>query len=76
MRRIEELLNKEMAFVELDNTMVENGFYSVLDDGIVEDIKRDRNGFIQGKKPENVKLKSVLKSRLIAETVKVQNPST
>lgn len=43
MRRIEELLNKEMYFMDLDNAMVENGFYSVLDDGIVEDIKRDRN---------------------------------
>ena len=32
MRKIEELLNKEMSFVELDNTMTENGFYSVLDD--------------------------------------------
>ena len=43
MRRIEELLNKEVSFVELDNVMVKNGFYSEADDEIMEDIKRDGN---------------------------------
>lgn len=57
MRRIEELLNKEMAFVELDNIMVENGFYSVLDDGIVEDIKRDRNVIYTGKETGECEIK-------------------
>lgn len=42
MRKIEELLNKEMSFVELDNTMTENGFYSVLDDGVTNDVKADK----------------------------------
>ena len=37
-----ELVNEEMAFVELDNIMTKNGFYSVLDDGATKDIKRDK----------------------------------
>lgn len=36
------LVNKEMSFVELDSCMVENGYYSVLDDGATDDIKADR----------------------------------
>lgn len=36
------LVNKEMYFSELDAYMVENGYYSVLDDGVVEDIKADK----------------------------------
>ena len=36
------LVNKEMSFVELDYYMVENGYYSVLDDGATEDIKADK----------------------------------
>jgi hypothetical protein len=36
------LVNKEMSFVELDSCMVENGYYSVLDDGATEDIKADK----------------------------------
>lgn len=53
MRRIEELekelLNKEVSFMELDNVMVKNGFYSVLDDGTyVEYIKRDGNVIYTG----------------------------
>lgn len=38
-----ELLNKEMNFVELDNYMMDQGFYSVYDDGITADIKQDKN---------------------------------
>lgn len=36
-----KLQGKEMSFVDLDKRMVENGFYSVLDDGITADIKND-----------------------------------
>ena len=36
------LVNKEMDFAELDSYMVENGYYSVLDDGATEDIKADK----------------------------------
>lgn len=47
MRKIEELKNvlgnEEMHFMELDKAMVENGFYSVRDDGVTEDIRRDKN---------------------------------
>lgn len=35
------LVNKEMSFAELDSYMVENGYYSVLDDGATDDIKAD-----------------------------------
>nr|DAV52819.1 MAG TPA: hypothetical protein [Caudoviricetes sp.] len=36
------LVNKEMYFTELDSYMVENGYYSVLDDGATDDIKADK----------------------------------
>lgn len=39
---IKKLVNNEMSFSELDACMVENGYYSVLDDGITEDIKADK----------------------------------
>lgn len=61
MRRIEELEkvlgNEEISFMELDNIMTENGFYSVLDDGIVEDIKRDRNVIYTGKETGECEIK-------------------
>jgi len=38
-----ELLDKEMSFTELDNFMMENGYYSVFDDGATEEIKYDKN---------------------------------
>ena len=36
------LVSKEMYFSELDSYMVESGYYSVFDDGVVEDIKADK----------------------------------
>lgn len=38
-----ELVNEEMSFTELDNFMMENGYYSVFDDGVTADIKQDGN---------------------------------
>lgn len=38
-----DLLNQELLFIELDNYMMQNGFYSVFDDGIIEYIKHDLN---------------------------------
>lgn len=38
-----KLLNKEMNFFDLDNFMMENGFYSVFDDGSTYEIKNDKN---------------------------------
>ena len=38
-----ELLNEEMSFTDLDNFMMESGYYSVFDDGVTADIKRDGN---------------------------------
>lgn len=34
---------KELSFIELDNYMVEHGYYSVLDDGIINQIKQDES---------------------------------
>ncbi len=38
-----EFLGKEVNFYNLDNFMMENGYYSVFDDGAIEDIKADKN---------------------------------
>lgn len=38
-----ELEGKEISFTELDNFMETNKFYSVFDDGVTEDIKKDKN---------------------------------
>ena len=35
------LVNNETSFAELDSYMVENGYYSVFDDGATDDIKAD-----------------------------------
>lgn len=38
-----ELVNEEMSFTDLDNFMMESGYYSVFDDGATENIKQDKN---------------------------------
>ena len=38
-----ELKGNEYSFEELDNFMMENGYYSVFDDGVTNDIKEDKN---------------------------------
>ena len=38
-----ELLNEEMSFTDLDNFMMESGYYSVFDDGVTADIKQGGN---------------------------------
>lgn len=38
-----ELVNEEMRFEDLDNFMMESGYYSVFDDGATENIKQDGN---------------------------------
>lgn len=38
-----ELVSEVFSVVELDNALTQNGFYSVLDDGIIGDIKQDLN---------------------------------
>jgi hypothetical protein len=43
MKNLNELVGKEMSFTELDNTMMENGFYSVFDDGVTNDVKFNKN---------------------------------
>ena len=37
------LLNEEMSFIYLDNTMYNNGYYTVFNDGVTKDIKNDLN---------------------------------
>lgn len=39
----EMLENKEMDFLELDNKMVESGYYTLFDDGATANIKEDKN---------------------------------
>lgn len=54
MKKIEmlkkELANKEIELVKLDELMIENGFYSVLDDEAIADIKKDKKVIYTGKK--------------------------
>ena len=38
-----ELLNCEMSFVDLDNFMMDNGYYSIFDDNITEQVKSSRS---------------------------------
>lgn len=38
-----ELLNCEMSFVELDNFMMDNGYYSIFDDNVTEQVKSSRS---------------------------------
>lgn len=38
-----ELLGKEISFINLDNFMCEQGFYSESDHGVVEQVKQDKN---------------------------------
>lgn len=38
-----EFLGKEVNFYNLDNFMMTNGYYSVFDEGAIEDIKEDKN---------------------------------
>ena len=38
-----ELVNEEMSFTELDNFMMENGYYTVFDEGATFDIKWGKN---------------------------------
>lgn len=40
---IKQLVGKEMSFIELDNAMMEKGFYSVFDDGATDEIKECLN---------------------------------
>ena len=37
------ILNQEYGFMELDGIMEDSGYYSVLNDGIIENIKNDLN---------------------------------
>lgn len=39
----QEMKNEIMSFVDLDDFMVANGYYSVFDDGATEQIKQDKN---------------------------------
>lgn len=36
-----ELIGKEISFIDLDNFMIDQGYYSVFDDGTTENIKND-----------------------------------
>lgn len=39
----ENLLGKEVSFIKLDNFMIENGYYSIFGDGVINDIKESES---------------------------------
>jgi len=47
MMNLNELVGKKMSFTDLDNKMMEKGFYSVADDGVMEEIKESGNAYYQ-----------------------------
>ena len=76
MRRMEELLNKEVSFVELDNVMVKTDFTPFWTIELWKISNSMGMSFIPGLKVVNVKLRSVLKLPLTAEKMKAQKLST
>ena len=47
MMNLNELVGKKMSFTDLDNKMMDKGFYSVADDGFMRDIKESGNVYYQ-----------------------------
>lgn len=43
MKVLNNLVGQELSFIELDNIMQNNSFYSVFDDGVTENIKHDKS---------------------------------
>lgn len=62
-----ELLGKEINFQELDAYMIKNGFYSVLDDEITDEIKHDKNVTYTG--IENGECEVLIKFEIIIDSV-------
>ena len=50
------LEGKEISFVDLDNYMMQKGFYSVFDDGVTSDIKECKNVIYTGKESKEVEI--------------------
>lgn len=47
-----DLVGKEMSFMDLDNYMMEHGFYSVFNDGVTSDVKECGNVVYTGMKSQ------------------------
>ena len=43
MKILSNLINQELSLIELDNIMQKNLFYSIMDDGAIDNIKSDKN---------------------------------
>ena len=50
------LEGKEISFIDLDNYMMEKGFYSVFDDGVTNDIKECGTVVYTGKESKEVEI--------------------
>lgn len=51
-----DLVGKEISFTELDNYMMEHGFYSVFDDGVTSDVKECGNVVYTGLKSNEAEI--------------------
>ena len=52
-----ELLGKELYFRDLDNILLSNNFYSLLDDNIIVDIKNDLEAIYTNIKSNDAEIK-------------------
>lgn len=71
-----ELLNEEMSFTDLDNFMMESGYYSVFDDGATENIKQDKNVVYTATDSNECEVQISSRSQQIMERTKRKKLST
>lgn len=71
-----ELVNEEMSFIDLDNFMMESGYYSVFDDGATENIKQDKNVVYTATDSNECEVQSYSRSQQIMERTKPKKLST
>lgn len=50
------LVGKEISFTELDNYMMEHGFYSIFNDGVTSDVKECGNVVYTGMKSNEAEI--------------------
>ena len=49
MMNLNELVGKKMSFTDLDDKMMDNGFYSIADDGVANEIKESGCAYYESK---------------------------
>lgn len=75
-RNQKELVNEEMSFTELDNFMMENGYYTVFDEEQHLILNGVKMLYIQQQIQMKQKYRSSLKSQQITERMKQKKLST